>query len=107
LNWSFEAMANRKERAHNEGTDFTRESTSEGGVKGAFDAVVEMADKAVEEVGSLAKTATQVDNMPKVVAGATLGMFGAMVVPFVSVPLGILAGAGYVAHRLRKAQDGE
>jgi hypothetical protein len=100
-------MANRKERAHNEGTDFTREGTSENGMKGAIDTVVEFADKAVDEVGKLAKTATEVDNMPKVVAGATLGMFGAMVVPFVSVPLGILAGAGYVAHRIRKTQGDE
>jgi hypothetical protein len=100
-------MAKSKERAHNEGTDFTREGTSENGVKGALDSVAEMADKAVEEVSSLAKTAIEVDNIPKVAAGATLGMFGAMVVPFVSVPLGILAGAGYVAHRLRKAQSGE
>jgi hypothetical protein len=99
-------MAKSKERAHNEGTDFTREGTSENGVKSALDSVVEFADKAVEEVGSLAKTAVEVDNIPKVAAGATLGLFGAMVVPFVSAPLGILAGAGYVAHRLRKAQSG-
>jgi hypothetical protein len=96
-------MANRKERAHNEGTDFTREGSS--GAKGVIDQAVEFADKAVDEVGKLAKTAVEVDNIPKVAAGATLGLFGAMVVPFVSAPLGILAGAGYVAHRLRKAQD--
>jgi hypothetical protein len=104
-------MANRKERAHNEGTDFTREGSSENGpsasMKSALDQIVDFADKAVDEVGKLGKTAMEVDNIPKVAAGATLGLFGAMVVPFVSAPLGILAGAGYVAHRLRKAQDGE
>ncbi len=90
---------NRKERAHNEGTEFTREGSEPGGIKGAMDQVVEMADKAVEEVTKLTKTAMDGDNTPKVAAGAALGAVAGMVLPFIAWPVAALAGAGYVAYR--------
>ncbi len=93
-------MAKRNsERAHNDGTEFTREGTEPGAAQSTMDQVVEMADKAVEEATRIGKAALETENRGKVAAGAALGAVGAMVLPIVSLPLGALVGAGYVAWR--------
>lgn len=87
------------ERAHNDGSEFTREGAGRDGVKSKVDQFVEMADKAVEEVSRVGKSALTKDNAPKLAAGAALGAVAAAVLPIISLPLGALAGVGYVAYR--------
>lgn len=87
------------ERAHNDGSEFIREGASRDGAKSTVDQFVEMADKAVEEVSRVGKQALTKDNAPKLAAGAALGAVAAAVLPIISLPLGALAGAGYVAYR--------
>ena len=91
------------ERAHNDGAEFTREGSSAGGAASPVDQFVEMADKAIEEVSRVGRKAFTKDNAPNLAAGAALGAVAAVVVPFVSIPLGALAGLGYVAWR--KSED--
>ncbi len=93
-------MTKRKtERAHNDGSEFTCEGRSGGAAQSAVDQFVEFADKAVDEVSRVGKTAFTNENAPKLAAGAALGAVAAAVVPLVSLPLGALAGLGYVAYR--------
>ncbi|MCC7394300.1 MAG: hypothetical protein IT553_05535 [Sphingomonadaceae bacterium] len=87
------------ERAHNAGAEFKRESGNASGF-------VEFADKAVEEVGRIGRTAFTKDNAPKLAAGAALGAVAAIALPIVSVPFGALAGLGYVAWR-KSNEDAE
>lgn len=93
-------MTKRKtERAHNEGSEFTCEGKSGGGDASPIDQFVEFADKAIDEVSRVGKTAFTNENAPKLAAGAAMGAVAAVVIPFVSMPLGALAGLGYVAYR--------
>lgn len=93
-------MTKRKtERAHNDGSEFTCEGRTGNTAQSAIDQFVEYADKAVEEVSRVGKTAFTNENAPKLAAGAALGAVAAAVVPLVSLPLGALAGLGYVAYR--------
>ena len=94
------------EKAHNEGAEFTRESTSPADIaSNALDQFVEFADKAVDEVSRVGKQALTGDNAPKLAAGAALGAVAGILLPFISLPLGAIAGAGYVAYR--QAQKSE
>lgn len=93
-------MAEKKERAHNNGSEFTREGTSPGDeVKGAVDQFVEFADKTVDEVSKMGKEVLTSDNAPKLAAGAAIGGVAGVLLPFLTLPVGALAGAGYVAWR--------
>ncbi len=87
------------ERAHNAGAEFKRESGKASGF-------VEFADKAVDEVGRIGRTAFTKDNAPKLAAGAALGAVAAIALPIISVPFGALAGLGYVAWR-KSNEDAE
>lgn len=87
------------ERAHNAGAEFKRESSGASGF-------VEFADKAVDEVGRIGRTAFTKDNAPKLAAGAALGAVAAIALPIISVPFGALAGLGYVAWR-KSNEDAE
>ncbi len=88
-----------QEMAHNEGSEFHRESTSSNGVKNMFDQIVEGADKAIDEVARIGKAAMEPENRSKVVAGAAIGAVASIVVPVVGPILGAIVGAGYVANR--------
>lgn len=92
-------MADRKERAHNVGTEFTRTGSEPGQEQNFFDQAVEFADKAIDEASKIGKAAIDKDNRSRVAAGAAVGAVSAIVLPIVSLPLGALAGAGYVAWR--------
>lgn len=89
------------ERAHNAGAEFKRESCSSNS-----SSFVEFADKAVDEVGRIGRTAFTKDNAPKLAAGAALGAVAAIALPIISVPFGALAGLGYVAWR-KSNEDAE
>jgi hypothetical protein len=107
-----------KERAHNEGAEIHREAETKreetaasdagGTVSGALNKAIDLADKAVDEVVRLTKTAFDGDNTSKVAAGATLGAVAGIVLPIISVPVAAILGAGYVAHRQsQKADDAQ
>lgn len=87
------------EKAHNEGSEFTREGSTHGGAPSPIDQFVEFADKTVEEVTRISKTAFTSDNASKLAAGAAVGGVASLLLPFISLPLGALAGLGYVAYR--------
>lgn len=93
------------ERAHNEGSEFTREGSTPGASPSPVDQFVEFADKAVDEVSRVGQAAFTKDNAPKLAAGAAVGAAAAVFLPFISIPLGALAGLGYVAWR--KAEDAD
>jgi uncharacterized membrane protein len=88
-----------KERAHNPGSEFTREGTSASEPQSTIDQIVDMADKAVDQATEMGKVAMEKDNLPKVAAGAGLGALAGMILPIVSLPVAAIAGAGYVAYR--------
>jgi uncharacterized protein HemX len=97
-----------KERAHNEGAEIHREDEAGdngGTVSGALNKAIDLADKAVDEVVRLTKTAFDGDNTSKVAAGATLGAVAGIVLPIISVPVAAILGAGYVAHRQSQKSD--
>lgn len=98
-------MTDRKERAHNVGTEFTRTGEEPGAEQSFFDQAIEFADKAVDEAARIGKAAMEKDNRGRVAAGAAVGAVGAIVLPVVSLPLGALAGAGYVAWRAARGKD--
>jgi hypothetical protein len=98
-------MADRKERAHNEGTEFTRTGGEPGAEQTFFDQAVDFADKAVDEATKIGKAAMDKDNRSRVAAGAAVGAVGAIVLPIISLPLGALAGAGYVAWRATRGEN--
>ncbi|MEQ1509982.1 MAG: hypothetical protein ABL909_06205 [Sphingopyxis sp.] len=87
------------EKAHNDGSEFTREGSTPGGTSSPIDQFVEFADKTVEEVTRISKEAFTSDNAPKLAAGAAVGGVASLLLPFISIPLGALAGLGYVAYR--------
>ncbi|MEQ1688129.1 MAG: hypothetical protein ABL874_06125 [Sphingopyxis sp.] len=87
------------EKAHNEGSEFKREGSTPGSTPSPIDQIVEFADKTVEEVTRISKTAFTSDNAPKLAAGAAVGGVASLLLPFISIPLGALAGLGYVAYR--------
>jgi len=94
------------EKAHNEGAEFTRESTRPSDIaSNALDQFVEFADKAVDEVSRVGKQALTSVTMPPSSPGAVLGAVAGVLLPFISLPLGAIAGAGYVAYR--QAQKSE
>jgi hypothetical protein len=94
------------EKAHNEGSEFVRESTSASEkAQGILDQVVEFADKTVDEVSRIGQDVLKTEKAPKIAAGAVVGAVAGVVLPFLSLPIGLLAGAGYVAYR--QAQKGE
>jgi hypothetical protein len=98
-------MTDRKERAHNVGTEFTRTGEEPGAEQSFVDQAIEFADKAVDEAARIGKAAMEKDNRGRVAAGAAVGAVGAIVLPIVSLPLGALAGAGYVAWRAARGKD--
>ncbi|MEQ1724729.1 MAG: hypothetical protein ABL882_02250 [Sphingopyxis sp.] len=87
------------EKAHNEGSEFTREGSAPGSDASPISQFVEFADKTVEEVTRISKTAFTSDNASKLAAGAAVGGVAAVFLPFITIPLGALAGLGYVAYR--------
>ena len=87
------------EKAHNEGSEFTREGTTSNGGASTLDQITEFADKTIEEVTRMSKEAFTSDNAPKLAAGAAVGGVAALFLPVISLPLGALAGLGYVAYR--------
>ena len=87
------------ERAHNEGAEFTREGSTENGPASAIDQFTEFADRTVDEVTRISKEVFTSDNAPKLAAGAAVGGVASLLLPFISIPLGALAGLGYVAYR--------
>ncbi len=88
-----------KEKAHNEGSELHRESTTPGGSQNFFDKLIDGADKAIDEVARVGKAAMEPENRSKVIAGAAVGAVASIVVPVVGPVLGALVGAGYVANR--------
>ena len=88
-----------EEKAHNPGSDLHREGSAPDGERSFFDQITDTADKVIDEAARLGQTALEKENRPKVAAGAAVGAVTAAVLPFVSIPLGLLAGAGYVAYR--------
>lgn len=93
------------EKAHNEGSEFRREGTTPGASPTSFDQITEFADKTIEEVTRIGKEAFTSDNASKLAAGAAVGGVAAVFLPFITIPLGALAGLGYVAYR--EANKGE
>ncbi len=88
------------ERERNEGPEFTREGASRsGGKTSPIDQFVEMADKAVDEVTRVGKSAFNKNNVPKLAAGAALGAVAGIILPVIAWPLGAIVGVGYVAYR--------
>lgn len=88
------------EKAHNDGSEFTRESTSPSDMaKDLLDQFVEFADKTVDEVSRVGQDVLNSEKAPKIAAGAAIGAVAGAVLPFLSLPLGLIAGAGYVAYR--------
>ena len=100
------------EKAHNPGSEFHREGASAGGttsgrtnsaVHAVIDDLTEAADKAIAQVAELGKAASDAagnkDSRNNMLAGAAVGGIAALVLPFVSIPLGLVAGAGYAADR--------
>ena len=97
-------MTDHKERAHNVGTEFTRTGSEPGQEQNFFDQATEFADKAIDEAAKIGKAAMDKDNRGRVAAGAAVGAVGAIVRPILSLPLGALAGAGYVAWRATRGE---
>ena len=97
-------MTDHKERAHNVGTEFTRTGSEPGQEQNFFDQATEFADKAIDEAAKIGKAAMDKDNRGRVAAGAAVGAVGAIVLPIISLPLGALAGAGYVAWRATRGE---
>ena len=87
-----------EEKAHNSGSELHREGSSPN-EDGFFDRFAEAADKVIDETARLGKAALEKENRPKVAAGAAVGAIAGAVLPFVSLPLGLIAGAGYAAYR--------
>ena len=91
-------MTDDTERAHNEGSDFHREG-SDTNHKSTIDQIIKFADATVAEVTRVGKTAMTSENAPKLAAGAVVGGVAGAILPFISLPLGAIAGLGYVAYR--------
>lgn len=100
----------KNEKAHNPGSEFHREGTggttgerASSTVQAVIDDLTEAADKAIAQVAEFGKTASGAvsdkESRTNVIAGAAVGGIAALVLPFVSIPLGLVAGAGYAVYR--------
>ena len=95
------------EKAHNDGSEFVRESSSPSDVaKDLLDQFVDFADKTVDEVSRVGQDVLKNEKAPKIAAGAAIGAVAGAVLPFLSLPLGLIAGAGYVASRQAQKSEG-
>ena len=93
-------MTEPQERAHNADSEFRREGTSPNcDPTNVIDQFVVFADKTVDEVTRIGKDALTSENAPKLAAGATIGAVAGVLLPFLTLPIGAIAGAGYVAWR--------
>ncbi len=93
-------MAKRpEEKVHNPGSDFNRESSQPDSARSVVDDITDMADSAIDQVARLGRTAMEKDNRSKVAAGAAVGAVASIFLPFITIPFGLIAGAGYVAYR--------
>jgi hypothetical protein len=87
------------EKAHNQGAEFVRESTSPNTGPSPLDRIMEIADSAVEDMSTLTGKVIKDEPTSKLTAGAAIGAAAALLVPFVSIPVGAVAGLGYVLYR--------
>ena len=87
------------EKSHNAGSDFVHESTTPNTPPSAIDKVMEIADSAIDEVASLTGKVIKDEQTQRLTAGAAVGAVAAIMLPFVTLPVGAIAGLGYVLFR--------
>ncbi len=87
------------EKSHNEGSDFTHESTTPNGPKSVADRAMEIADTAIDEVSTYTGKVIKDEEAQRLTAGAAVGALAGVLLPFVTLPVGAVAGLGYVLYR--------
>ena len=87
------------EKSHNEGSEFTHESTTPPGEPTIATRAMEIADSAIDEVASLTGKVIKDEQAQRLTAGAAVGAVAGVLLPFISLPIGAVAGLGYVLYR--------